>query len=153
MCEVCLRCKTQRRHKRKKSVVDMGEKPKKFGAQCTGDHLVRQRGLESEDDASYEGANSALVLYDRGTDWLDWSIEHTVEAFKQWAVSKEKIQAFYCDNAHELIGAARKRGWRCATATTGIPPTNGLAERMVRRGKEGGRCNVVQSGLHGKWWP
>ena len=140
-------------------MVDMGETLTTFGAQCTGDHLIRQRGLESEDDASYEGANSALVLYDRGTDWLDCypsatrSIEHTVEAFKQWAGSKEKIQAFYCDNAHELIGAARKCGWRCATATTGIHQTNGLAERMVRKSKEGGRCNIVQSGLSGKWWP
>ena len=134
----------------------MGEKPTKFGAQGTGDHLNRQRGLESDDDASYEGANSALVPYDRGTDWLDCypsatrSTEHTVEAFKQWAGSKEKIQAFYCDHAHEIIGAARKRGWRCATATMGIPQTNGHAERMVLKGKEGGRCNIVQSRLSGK---
>jgi hypothetical protein len=64
-------------------------------------------------------------------------MEHAVEAFKQWAGPKDKIQAFYCDNAHELVGAARKCGWRCATAITGIPQTNGLAERMVRKGKEG----------------
>ena len=79
------------RQKRKKGRVDMGEAPTKFGVQCTGDHLIRQRGLESEIDAFYEDANSALMLYDRGTDWLDCYpsatrlIEHTVEAFKQWA--------------------------------------------------------------------
>ncbi len=133
----------------------MGEAPTKLGAQCTGEHLTRQRGLGSEGDAFYDDANSALMLYDRGTDWLDCypsatrSIEHTV----QWAGPKYKIQGFHCDNAQELVGAARNFGWRCATATTGIPLTSGLAERLVRKGKEGGRCNVVQSGLHAKWWP
>ncbi len=59
MCEVCLRCKTQRRQKRKKGLVDMGERPTKLGAQCTGDHLIRQRGLDSEEDTEFEGASSA----------------------------------------------------------------------------------------------
>ncbi len=127
MCEVCLRCKIQRRQQRKKGVVDMGERSTKFGAQRTGDHLIRQRGLDSEEDAEFEGASSALMLYDRGTDWLDCypaatrSLDNTVEAFKQWAGPKEKAQSFHCDNAHELIGAARKCGWRCATATTVVP--------------------------------
>ena len=135
-----------------KSVICMGEKPAKSGAQCTGDHLTRQRGLGSDDDASYEGANSALALYDRGTDWLDCypsatrSIEYTFEAFKQWVGLQEKMQALHCDNAHELVGAARKCGWRCATATTGIPQTNGHVERMVRKSKEGRamQCRPVE---------
>ncbi len=59
MCEVCLRCKIQRRRQRKKGVVDMGERPTQLGAQCTGDHLIRQRGLDSEEDAEFEGASSA----------------------------------------------------------------------------------------------
>ncbi len=68
----------------------MGEAPTELGAQCTGDHFTRQRGLGSEGDAFYDDANSALLLYDPGTDWLGCnpsatrSIEHTVEAFKQW---------------------------------------------------------------------
>ena len=156
MCEVCLRCTIQGRQKRRKGVVDMGERPKQFGVQCTGDHLIRQRGLDSEEDAEFEGANAAFMLYDRGTDWLDCypaatrSLDSTVEAFKQWAGPEEKVQSLHCDNAHELIGAARKRGWRCATATTGVPQINSPAERMVRKSKEGGRCSIVQSGLCGK---
>ena len=81
-------------------VIDMGEKPTKFGAQCTGDHLIRQRGLDSGEGANFEGANSALEHFDRGTDWLDCfpaatrSIDLTVEAFKQGDGQKEKIKAF-----------------------------------------------------------
>ncbi len=101
----------------------------------------------------------ARVLYDRGTDWLDCypaatrSLDNTVEAFKQWAGPKEKVQSFHCDNAHELIGAAQEFGWRIATATTGVPQTNGLTERMVRKSKEGGRCSIAQARICGKRLP
>ena len=120
-----------------------GEEPATFGAQCTGDHLIRQRGLDSEEDAEFEGASSSLMLCDRGTYWLDCypdatrSLDNTVEAFKQWAGPQEKVQSFHCDSAHELISAARERGRRCATATTGVPQTNGLAERMARKKQRG----------------
>ncbi len=49
----------------------MGEAPTKFGVKRIGDHLIRQRGLDSEYDVVFEDANSALMLYDRGTDRLD----------------------------------------------------------------------------------
>ena len=81
-------------------MVDMGESPMQFGAQCTRCHRIRQRGLDSEEDAEFEGANSALMLYDRGTDWLGCypaatrSLENTVEAVKQWSGLKEKAQSF-----------------------------------------------------------
>ena len=75
-----------------------------------------------------------------------------VEAFNHWAGPEEKIQSFYCDNAPELLKAAKTRGWRCPTSTPGIPQTNGLAERTVRRVKEGARCNLGLSGLTLYWW-
>ena len=96
----------------------MGEAATNIDARCTRDHFIRQRGLKSERDAFFDDANSALMLYGRGADWLGCypsatrSIEQTVEAFKQWAGPKENIQAFSCDNAHELVGAARKCGPR-----------------------------------------
>ncbi len=78
----------------------MGEWPTQFGVQCTGDHLIRQRGLDSEEDADFDGANSALTLCDRGTDWLGCypaatrSLDNAVEAFKQWAGPKEMYNPF-----------------------------------------------------------
>ena len=140
----CVEVQNPRRPKRTHARFDIGEALTKLGARCTGDHLTRQRGLGSEGDAFYDDANSALMIYDRGADWLGCypsatrSIEHTVEAFKQWAGPKENMQAFYSDNAHELVGAARKCGWRCATAATRIPPdqwsrrTNGSQRQRGR---------------------
>ena len=79
---------------------------------------------------------------------------HTIEAFKHFAGPTDKILSFYSDNAPELVAAATSCHWRLATATTGMPQTNGVAENCVRRTKEGGGCGIVQSGLSpATFWP
>ena len=79
--------------------------------------------------------------------------QHPIEAMKHLADSKDKISKFYCVNAPELITAARACQWRPSTATTGMPQTNGVAERSVRTVKEGSSCGIVQSGSSTNWWP
>ena len=92
-------------------------------------------------------------MYDRGTDYLEVypvatrTEEDTMECFRDWQGPKETIESFYADNAPELKQGARKMGWRMPTSTPGVPKTNGLAERMVRRCKAGGKVNLSQSGL------
>ena len=67
---------------------------------------------------------------------------------------KDRIASFYCDNAPELVTSARACKWRLSTATTGMPQTNGVAERSVRTVREGGGCGIVQSGFNAKtYWP
>ncbi len=50
-CYMCEMSKIKQRQKRNRGRADMGEAPTKLGAHCTGDHLIRQRGLGSEGDA------------------------------------------------------------------------------------------------------
>jgi hypothetical protein len=102
----------------------------------------------------------AVALYDRGARWLAVYPEatktayHTVEAMQHFCGSKDRIASFYCDNAPELLTSARACKWRLATATTGLPQTNSVAERSVRTVKEGGGCGVVHSGLNAAtFWP
>ena len=64
----------------------------------------------------------------------------------------DDVQQFWCDNGGERESASRKMGWRMPTFTPGVPQTNGLAERCVRKVKEGGAFGVVQGGFKGKWW-
>ena len=63
-----------------------------------------------------------------------------------------EVQSFYCDNSAKLAAAARELGWMHPTSTPGVPQTNGLAERMVRSAKEGGRANLVQAGFSVTWF-
>ena len=96
---------------------------------------------------------------DRATKWIavypisSKSAKHTIEAMRHFAGSKDKVSSFYCDNAPELVTAARSCQWRLSTATTGMPQTNGVAERSVRTVKEGTSCAIVQSGYSTTWWP
>jgi len=172
-CSVCNRAKTQRKPK-VKGTLKLGPKPTEFGEQVTGDLLIKnkrnvtdviiddegevdERPNEADLDVS-DLANSALVLYDRGTQWLECypkasrSHEHIVEAMQDFTKPTDNIQQFYCDNGGELESASRQLGWRRPTSTPGVPQTNGLAERCIRKVKEGGASGVVQSGFKGKWW-
>merc|ERR1712026_586488 len=64
-----------------------------------------------------------------------------------------KVKQFYSDNFSSLADAAKKMHWAAPTSTPGVPQTNGLAERKIRQVKEGGRTNLIQSGLAYVWWP
>ena len=165
-CEVCSKAKIQRKQKRKavvKLVPDGTPKkaPGKFGEQVTGDHLIRNgRGEVGEEDPNFPNGTVEVVLYDRGTQWLavypktTKTTYHTIEAMQHFCGPKDRIASFYCDNAPELVSAARALKWRLSTATTGMPQTNGVAENCVRRTKEGGGCGKVQSGFNAAtFWP
>ena len=142
----------------------LGPKPAKFGEQTTGDHLISRNKEKIEfegdsDDDWFPGAKNGLVLYDRATDDCELypvatrTHEETVAAMKHWQKPDEVIESFRADNAQELLSAARDRGWRNPTSTPGDARSNALAERMVRRVKQGTKINLSQSGLYKSWWP
>ena len=122
----------------------------------TGDHFIKKGGgdFDEADDPNFLADSVAVVLFDRATRWLavypksTKTTYHTIEAFQHFAGAKDKIRSFHCDNAPELLSAARALHWRLSTATPGMPQTNGVAENCVRRTKEGGGCAIVQSGLN-----
>ncbi len=101
----------------------------------------------------------AVALCDRATRWLAVYAKatntayHTIEAMQHFAGPTDHKYRFYCDNAPELITSARACKWRLATATPGMPQTNGVAERSVRTVREGGGCGIVQSSYNPTWWP
>ena len=63
---------------------------------------------------------------------------------------KPKIS--YTDNSLEFGKACEDLSWNHCTSTPHRSETNGIAERAVRRVKEGTSAVLLQSGLDKEWW-
>ena len=61
-------------------------------------------------------------------------------------------KVFYNDNSLEFAKACEDLSWNHCTSTPRRSDTNGIAERAVRRVKEGTSAVLLQSGLDENWW-
>ena len=64
----------------------------------------------------------------------------------------EKPKVIYTDNSLESSKSGEELSWNHRTSTPHRSETNGIAERAVRRVKEGTSAVLLQSGLDEKWW-
>ena len=62
-----------------------------------------------------------------------------------------KPKVIYTDNSLEFGKACEDLSWNC-TSSPHRSETNGIAERAVRRVKEGTSAVLLQSGLNESWW-
>ena len=63
-----------------------------------------------------------------------------------------KPKVIYIDNCFEFGTACEDLSWNHCTSTLHRSEINGIAERAVRRVKEGTSPVLLQSGLDEKWW-
>ena len=63
-----------------------------------------------------------------------------------------KPQVIYTDNSLEFGKACEDLSWNHCTSTPHRSETNGIAERAVRRVKEGTSAVLLHSGLNENWW-
>ena len=63
-----------------------------------------------------------------------------------------KPQVIYTDNSLEFGKTCEDLSWNHCTSTPHRSETNGIAERAVRRVKEGTSAVLLQSGLNESWW-
>ena len=61
-------------------------------------------------------------------------------------------KVIYTDNSLEFGKACEDLSWNHCTSTPHRSETNGIAERSVRRVKEGTSAVLLQSGLNESWW-
>ena len=74
----------------------------------------------------------------------------------QWSLQKflkwnRKPKVIYTDNSLEFGKACEDLYWNHCTSTPHRSETNGIAERAVRRVKEGTSAVLLQSGLNESW--
>ena len=66
--------------------------------------------------------------------------------------TREETKSHYTDNSLEFGKACEDLSWNHCTSTPHRSETNGIAERAVRRAKEGTSAVLLQSGLNESWW-
>ena len=153
-CDICNQCKIQNQQARRNvNEHDDNEGKPEF---------CRQRDMRprrnSDADTNKHGDTVALIMQDRKSRWLQsygcktQSAEDSKMCFKQCYGPNIKSKLIYSDNSAEPNKATNDLEYPQDTCTPHRPQTNGIAERVVRRVKEGTSWQLVQSGFNTLWW-
>ena len=78
--------------------------------------------------------------------------QETERNLQKFLESNRKPKVIYTDHSLEFGKACEYLSWNHCTSTPHRSETNGIAERAVRREKEGTSAVLLQSGLDEQWW-
>lgn len=101
-----------------------------------------------------------LSEFNIGTPWLGVvpmpsnDTEATAYALQRVVGPPCKLEFVYTVDPGECVDTAKASGWSAVhyISTHHRPQTNRIAERAVRRVKEGTRIASMQAGVHVEWW-
>ena len=151
-CEICQRTKITRAPCRRRfggAVL----RSDFFGDLITADHKVLSEGCESRNNHRY-----AVVVQDLATQWIQSypcktkTSQETQRSLQKFLEPSGKPEVIYTDNSLEFGKACEDLFFNHCTSTPHRSETNGIAERAVRRVKEGTSAVLLQSGLNESWW-
>ena len=151
-CDICLKTKITRASCRRRAgtVVPRAEN---LGDLITADHKIPSEGCETRNNHRY-----AVVVQDLATQWSQsYPCKTKTSQERQRSLQKflepdGKPEVIYTDNSLEFGKACEGLSWNHCTSTPRRSETNGIAERAVRRVKEGFSAVLLQSGLDKEWW-
>ena len=98
------------------------------------------------------------MVQDLATQWIqaypckNKTSQETQRSLQQFLEPERKPKVIYTDNSSEFGKACEDLSWNHCTSTPHRSETNGIAERAVRRVKEGTSAVLLQSGLNESWW-
>ena len=78
--------------------------------------------------------------------------QETQRSLQKFLEPDRKPKVIYTDNSLEFGKACEDLSWNHCTSTPHRSETNGIADRAVRRVKEGTSAVLLQSGLNESWW-
>ena len=151
-CEICKRTKITRGPCRRRN-GEAVPRAANFGDLITADHKVLSDNCESRNNHRY-----AVVVQDLATQWIqaypckNKTSQETQRNLKKFLEPERKPKVIYTDNSLEFGKACEDLSWNHCTSTPHRSETNGIAERAVRRVKEGTSAVLLQSGLNESWW-
>ena len=100
----------------------------------------------------------AVVVQDLATQWIqaypckNKTSQETQRSLQKFLEPERKPKVIYTDNSLAFGKACEDLSWNHCTSTPHRSETNGIAERAVRRVKEGTSAVLLQSGLNESWW-
>ena len=136
-CEICHRTKITKAPCRRRigRVVPRAENCCDL---ITADHKIVSEGCESRNNHRY-----AIVVQDLATQWIQSypcktkTSQETQKSLQKFLEPIRKPKVNYTDNSLEFGKACEDLSWNHCTSTPHRSETNGIAERAVRRVKEG----------------
>ena len=78
--------------------------------------------------------------------------QETQRSLQKFLEPERKPKVIYTDNSLEFGKACEDLSWNHCTSTPHRSETNGIAERAVRKVREGTSAVLLQSGLNERWW-
>ena len=145
-CEICKRTKITRAPCRRRN-GEAVPRAVNFGDLITADHKVLSDNCESRNNHRY-----AVVVQDLATQWIqaypceNKTSQETQRSLQKFLEPERKPKVIYTDNSLEFGKACEDLSWNHCTSTPHPSETNGIAERAVRRVKEGTSAVLLQSG-------
>ena len=97
-------------------------------------------------------------MQDLATQWIQAypcktkTSQETQRSLQKFFEPERKPKVIYFDNSLAFGKACEDLSWNHCTSTPHRSETNGIAERAVRRVKEGTSAVLFQSGLYENWW-
>ena len=151
-CEICQRTKITSAPCRRRNggVVPRAEN---FGDLITADHKVLSENCESRNNHRY-----AVMVQDLATQWIQShpcktkTSQETQRSLQKFLEPDRNPKVIYTDNSLEFGKACEDLSWNHCTSAPHRSETSGIAERAVRRVKEGTSAVLLQSGLNENLW-
>ena len=156
-CEICKRTKITRAPCRRRN-GEAVPRAVNFGDLITADHKVLSDNCESRNNHRH-----AVVVQDLATQWIqaypckNKTSQETQRSLQKFVEPERKPKVIYTDNSLEFVKLVKISPGIIARLhhtdrTLHRSETNGIAERAVRRVKEGTSAVLLQSGLNESWW-
>ena len=151
-CEICKRTKITRAPRRRRN-GEAAPRAVNFGDLITADHKVLSDNCESRNNHRY-----AVVVQDPATQWIqaypckNITSQETQRSLQKFLEPDRKPKVIYTDHSLKFGKACEDLSWNHCTSTPHRSETDGIAERAVRRVKEGTSAVLLQSGLNESWW-
>ena len=151
-CEICKRTKITRAPCRRRN-GEAVPRAEKIGDLITADHKVLSDNCESRNNHWY-----TVVVQDLATQRIQAypcktkTSQETQRSLQKFLAPDRNPKVIYTDNSLEFGKACEDLSWNHCTSTLHKSETNGIAERAVRRVKEGTFAVLLQSCLNESWW-